>query len=167
MINNQGLIGYYYKRYKAPPGMDNDDWMSQIRLVYCRACIAHDESRGTLATIMDRMVKHEWCLIRDMFMSKIRGQGVRPVSLGELVDENGVGYEAQYNDQGQEYVDAVCELRVVSKMISKRDMKMFKMRSEGMRGSDIAKKFRFRWKSWPNRIMQVTTNRILRARGMR
>lgn len=160
IMSNQGLIGDAYKRYQAPIGWENEDWLSELKLIYIKACHHHRKKRGQLSTLFNRMVVHELMAIREKYMTKKRNCGLQPVSLGELTTEDGVGYEPSIIDRGQIEVDAKEEAEYIKGKLSKRELKMFKLSAEGYNGARLADVMGFRWKSWPNRLMDRARKRL-------
>lgn len=164
ILDNQGLVGDAIKRYSPPPGWEHEDWVGQINLIYVRACIIHDPSKGRLSTIMGNMIRHEYSEIRAKRDAWKRNRGIRPLSLGALIEDQGHSVEPEYIDRGQDPVDARDELEHVLPRLRPVERKLFELFAGGMSGPQIAKSMGWSYKSYPNRIMADARKRIKEER---
>lgn len=162
ILENQGLVGDAIKRYAPPPGWEHEDWVGQINLIYVRACIIHDPARGRLSTILGNMIRHEYSEIRAKRDAWKRGRGIRPLSLGALVEDQGGSVEPSYIDRGQDPVDARDELAHVLPRLRPVERELFSMLAQGMSGSEIARAKGWKWKGWPNILMARARKRVAR-----
>lgn len=159
IMDNQGLIGDCFRRYKTPPTWENEDWLSELRLVYVRACLIHRESKGRLSTIMDRLARNEWMTAVKKAKASKRGWGFTTLHLGELIDDDGVGYEPSRFDIKYDTVDAIDEYAKVIKKLSPRELDIFKLRAQGYSGLGIANKLGLS-RSNVNKIMEMARRRL-------
>ena len=165
IMDNQGLIGDCFKRYKTPPTWENEDWLSEIKLVYIKACLIHRKSKGKLATIVDRLVRNEWSAVINKVKTLKRGWGVKTNHLGDLVDSESIGYEPSDYDRSYDKIENIDELKGATKWLNKRELEIFKLTSEGDTCSEISRKIGLS-RSRTSEIMVDARKRVARIMGM-
>lgn len=67
-------------KYRPPYGMDFDDWKTECLIQLARAVMFHDPAKGTLSTILDRLVFNVRRNINSLNRSRKRGYGSRVIS---------------------------------------------------------------------------------------
>jgi RNA polymerase sigma factor (sigma-70 family) len=56
VAENMQLVTYISRKYKPPIGLDHDDWYAECMFQLVRAVLYHRPEKGTLSTILDRLV---------------------------------------------------------------------------------------------------------------
>ncbi len=57
---NMNLARYFFKKYRAPIGVERDDWFQEILCALCYAVSWHDSSKGTLGTLLASVLISRW-----------------------------------------------------------------------------------------------------------
>lgn len=57
---NMNLARYFFKKYRAPIGVEKDDWFQEVLCALCYAVSWHDPSKGALGTLLAAVLISRW-----------------------------------------------------------------------------------------------------------
>lgn len=75
---NMNLARYFCKKYLPPNGVDHEDWFQEIVCSLCYAVAWHDDSKGTLASLLGSILRNRW---KDLRNYNRKYEGVKSIYL--------------------------------------------------------------------------------------
>lgn len=74
--NNMNIARYFFKKYRAPIGVEKDDWFQEILCSLCYAVSWHDPNKGTLGTLLASVLVSRW---KDLRVRSERHQNIMSI----------------------------------------------------------------------------------------
>ena len=102
--DNLALAHYTARKYRAPYGMDYEDWLGECLVLLVQAVRWHDPKLGTLSTLVNRLVYLRRLDLNNKLNSKKRQN--QTTSIGQIIgDESAVGQALLDHDDRPHLID--------------------------------------------------------------
>jgi RNA polymerase sigma factor (sigma-70 family) len=136
---NLPMVLYIMRKYRAPIGMDAEDWLQECVIQMVRAVQFHDPAKGQLSTIFDRLV-----FIRRGNLNQYATRGNRgKVYLASSVEgEDSLGVlDVTATEHPWDQIDARELAKEAMQVCSRQEMTCFRLLAEGLNQKEIAREF--------------------------
>ncbi len=125
------------RKYRPPYGMDFEDWQAECLVQLAKAVRIHNAARGTLATILDRIVLNTRMHFNKRMRRTKHGFGLRTFSSDQRYETDCTFYDFFGREHEWGAIDNrdLCEQTLAH--LSERELVAFRMLSEGCSHNDI------------------------------
>lgn len=138
--DNLALAHYEARKYRAPLGMDYEDWLGECLVLLVQAVRYYEPQKGTLLTLMDRLVYLRRMNLKRQRQSIKRKTHYDAVSLDQMAGDNTLGNQILVDhDRAPHLVEVREVVDLVLSRMSPQAAQVFRLLAKDMTNPEAAR----------------------------